>query len=467
MLLDVLAEPVSRLHVLVMKLILGSINGEYLRNITLNAAPETEIVFAAVAYAHSQSVLFDWCLENNIPLKFWGRYDHTVPIAVPILKTFLSRNSANYQCRLVTKFHPKVIWWKGYGCYVGSANLTGAAWNENVEAGTFYSDDELDDFGMTSDLNEFFRIVNENAFDLTPELFEKIKNRKEKLSDFDREDQDDRNSFMKLTGVNNWAGLVTTAKKASSERQKNQFLNEWQSTLQSMRVIADIVDKEENRPIWVRPEVPASLLADQFLHAYYFNKTFDGRKANYEQYYEEHKNNPDAAIFNAVSWWAKTPSPPSNENQTLDDDAPFVNKLLKSDKLKNVTLEEWKEICFRVHSIKDYGRRVRNTAIGLPHKDHYSLEEKSDALASYHFMQTNAYGENVLEVLWFVFYGGSDIDLPSRIWEAVADPKRRIDRLGLSGIGELTGWALPEKFPPRNRRTSKALRSLGFDVSVH
>ena len=272
---------------------------------------------------------------------------------------------------------------------------------------------------------------------------------------------------MQLTGVKNWSGLVSTGKKASSERQKNQFIDEWQSILQSMRIIADVVDKKENRPVWVRPDVPASLLADQFLHAYYFNKTFDRRKANYEQYFEEHKSDPDAAISNAVNWWASTPSPPSNENQTLDDDAPFVNQFLKRDKLKSVTIEEWKEICFRVHSIKDYGRRVKNTVIGLPHKNHYSLEEKADALGAFHFSQTNLLGENVLEVLWYIFYGGADIDLPARIWEAVSDPRRRIDRLGLSAVGELTGWALPEKFPPRNRRTSKALRSLGFDVSVH
>ncbi|MEA9931476.1 hypothetical protein [Xanthomonas campestris] len=33
-------------------------------------------------------------------------------------------------------------------------------------------------------------------------------------------------------------------------------------------------------------------------------------------------------------------------------------------------------------------------------------------------------------------------------------------------LGELIGWVNPEEFPPRNRRTSKGLRSLGYDVSV-
>ena len=143
-----------------MKLILGPINGEYLRDITLVAAKETEVVWAAVAYASKQSILFDWCLENNIPLKFWGRYDHSVPISVGILQKFLSRKSANYQCKLVTKYHPKVIWWKGYGVYIGSANLSDSAWNNNVEAGCFYTEDELEDSEIAQDLNRFFSTIN-------------------------------------------------------------------------------------------------------------------------------------------------------------------------------------------------------------------------------------------------------------------------------------------------------------------
>ena len=320
-----------------MKLILGSINGEYLRDITLVAAKETEVVWAAVAYASRQSILFDWCLNNDIPLKFWGRYDHTVPISVPILKKFLSKNSANYQCKLVTKFHPKVIWWKGFGVYIGSANLTDSAWNHNVEAGCFYSEDELDDSEIAQDLNVFFNTINENSFDLTPELLEEIEKRKKKLQDFDREDMTDKANFMKLTGVKQWSGLVSTGKKKSSERNKSQFLNEWNSTLQSMRLIAEKVGKDENRPVWVRPEVPESLVADQFLHAYYYNKTFDGNKANYEHFFEEHKNDPERAIQDAISWWAATPSPPSNENQTLADLRDLLLPKLMSGKIQSST----------------------------------------------------------------------------------------------------------------------------------
>ena len=56
-----------------MRLILGGVNGHYLRNITENSAMETEEVWAAVAYAKNSGLLFEWCLEHQIPLKFYGR----------------------------------------------------------------------------------------------------------------------------------------------------------------------------------------------------------------------------------------------------------------------------------------------------------------------------------------------------------------------------------------------------------
>lgn len=44
---------------------------------------------------------------------------------------------------VLRKLHAKVIWWRGYGVYVGSANLTSAAWYNNIEAGVFFSESEI------------------------------------------------------------------------------------------------------------------------------------------------------------------------------------------------------------------------------------------------------------------------------------------------------------------------------------
>jgi len=74
-----------------MRLIMSGINGHYLRYITDNFASQTEEVLAAVAYATKSSLLFDWCWENNIPLKFYGRLDAEVAVSIPILTSFLKK----------------------------------------------------------------------------------------------------------------------------------------------------------------------------------------------------------------------------------------------------------------------------------------------------------------------------------------------------------------------------------------
>jgi phosphatidylserine/phosphatidylglycerophosphate/cardiolipin synthase-like enzyme len=157
-----------------MRLILNGINGCYLREIPDNATRDTELVEAAVAYATNEALLFDWCWENNIPLRFYGRFDETVPVSVRILKTFLDRRSPNLTCKLLKHFHSKVIWWHGVGPYIGSANLTDAAWYNNIEAGCFFEEADMVASAMDIQLQAFFRRVDENASPLSEELYSSI-----------------------------------------------------------------------------------------------------------------------------------------------------------------------------------------------------------------------------------------------------------------------------------------------------
>ena len=129
---------------------------------------------------------------------------------------------------------------------------------------------------------------------------------------------------------------------------------------------------------------------------------------------------------------------------------------------------EFNNICMGVHAIKEYARRVSNKAIGLPDNGtQYSVPEKVVALSKRIWNDRSPGGASVVDSLRYVLYGGSEEQLPERLWQAVTDPKWKISGLGISAFGEIVGWALPDRFPPRNGRTSKALRSLGFEVTVH
>jgi hypothetical protein len=70
-------------------------------------------------------------------------------------------------------------------------------------------------------------------------------------------------------------------------------------------------------------------------------------------------------------------------------------------------------------------------------------------------------------MLSWVLYGERPVAIEERIWLATRDAEWKIEHFSLSSIGETIGWARPELYPPRNNRTNKALRALGFDVRLY
>lgn len=457
-----------------MKLMLGGINGEYLADILLQAERvvdgqrATEEVWAAVAYAsglHHSGMLLKWCFEKTIPLKFWGRLDETVPVEIEILDKFLSMRSPDYVCKLVKHHHAKVIWWRGFGVYIGSANLTYSAWNKNVEAGCFFEEAELD-AGQDAALREMFDRLDENASALTDELRDLMVQRAKKLKQAHVDDAD----FWSHASVKQWQGLITTSRKTASERQRQSFLSEWNETLQILRDIAHRVSAEGARPVWVNPDASPGAQADQFLHAHYYHRTFEGRKANYAQHYDDNKGRREAALQDAIQWWSTLPSAPSDnpgENIVINVTAPELSAYLSPESLLQLTKGDFRLVADKVHAMGDFARRAPNTLVRLPGGVTYTIPQKLDALCEMLWGQRTGNGRTVLGVLNYVLYEGPPAQLPERLFQALYDPAWKIEGMGVSALGEMVGWAVPDRFPPRNGRTSKALRSLGYDVRVH
>jgi hypothetical protein len=109
---------------------------------------------------------------------------------------------------------------------------------------------------------------------------------------------------------------------------------------------------------------------------------------------------------------------------------------------------------------------MANITLNLAEGRPYDIPTKTTALAKFLFSRRSRNGANVLEVIYHVLYDGGEDNVPERLWEAIAADAWRIEHFGISALG-LVGWALPERYPPRNNRTSKSLRSLGFPVIAH
>ena len=151
----------------------------------------------------------------------------------------------------------------------------------------------------------------------------------------------------------------------------------------------------------------------------------------------------------------------------LNVTAPYLKAALSPDGLREITAEKFQEICMGVHAIKDYSRRVANKAVALPEGTAYTVPQKVAALSARIWNDRSSAGDRLRKLLQHVLHDGPAELLPERLWQGVNDPRWKIDGLGISALGEIVGWALPEQFPPRNGRTSKALKSLGYDVMVH
>ncbi|MGQ2991178.1 MAG: phospholipase D family protein [Brevundimonas sp.] len=445
---------------------MNGINGVYLRDIVQRAEAQTESVDAAVAYATTDDLLLNWCWANKIPLRFWGRFDEDIPVALPVLERFLARRSPLYTCKLVRCFHPKVIWWRGYGAYVGSANFTQSAWHNNVEAGVFFTEDELESSGQDQELIRLFAQIDAVASPLTEELMARLRARERELQRRWERDRDADQDFLKTNLVEPWEGLTQISGKDARTRARDAFLKEWLSTLQTLRDIAEQVAQDSHRPSWISPSAPKGAQADQFLHAHYYQRTFDGRRADYERHFEENRARPDKALSDAATWWSSWPED-SPEAHMLNVRAPTLRAFLSEDGLRRMDEGAFIEMLSGVHASVEYARRVPNAKVDLPSNRAYSIPEKLDAMGKTIWRSSAQRGTPVKEVLHHILHGGHVDDVPHRLWDALDDPTWKTEMLGVSSLGEIVGWALPDRYPPRNGRTSKALRSLGYDVTVH
>jgi len=121
------------------------LNGELLINTANLAAPFCSHVDAAVAYAEGKDhPLLSSCKKHELHLSFYGLLDEEGAVGLPLLRELLAWGPTRAKVRLVYgNFHPKVIWWHGYGAYIGSANLTHKGWFNNIEVGVFCDEKEL------------------------------------------------------------------------------------------------------------------------------------------------------------------------------------------------------------------------------------------------------------------------------------------------------------------------------------
>lgn len=456
-----------------MKVVMGELNGTRLLDLMNAATSKCSRVTAAVAYATQSSPFFEHCLANKIFLDFIGLLDEDCAVGVGVLEKLLEAGPLAVNPRLIKgHFHSKIIWWHGHGAYIGSANLTASAWSSNVECGVFYEEDEILGTQIQVDLEAQFDYLRAASAPVTKELVAALRKLRP-LEEFAyRAKEKVRNAFEQATkDIPDHKGLVAAAQPTAFTR----FTVEWNDTLQLLRGLCRDFQRLNKRPGWVAQSANPTVHFDQFLHAYYYvrvrGEREDGESARafdlVNRAYEKNRNNKEAALREAADWWASLKEAPFGEDVFISTIAPRVQAAFEKQRLASWTVDDFKNTFRDVHAFATHARQVRNSVFGLPKDHHETGVERVHRLSDWLWAQARDPGQHhIHELLQYLIWGTSPTNMVERLWNVTRDERWRYERLGPSSLGEAIGWARPDDFPPRNNRTNKALRALGYDVTL-
>jgi hypothetical protein len=444
-------------------LIAGEINGKGLFKLTESLTPTCLEVRAAIAYASIDNmILLNACKAAGKTLTFYGRYDQSVPVHPDIIKWFLEEANPNFVCRVVPdRLHAKVIWWMGEGVYIGSANMTQRAWFNNIEAGTFLSEKQLEEANLHGELERFFAATYEHSQPITNEFFLHLCRLAQSRKPIDKEEAEHRKRIPPFFGKS--GALVPGTSSLAHSQEFLNFQREWNESLQFLRDIGEKLDRNVNRPRWVPEDTPMGAHVDQFIHAYYYKSVQGGRGESFvRSANQSNRLNRSAALDDAIIWWRASSFDFQEEKIYLEEWATLIRETFERDKILNLSEPEFAAAMSHIHALREVARYRKNSELQLP-----EVQQDMDVKVAAHLRELwrarNRKGQGILELLNDVIWSNSG-KVEWRIWSAACAPNSKISHVGLSTLGELVGWVRPYNYPPRNNRTLKGLFSLGYPV---
>lgn len=436
-------------------------------------------VYAAIAFTHSD-ILIDKCEKNDIELEWWGLLNSRDSTDL----TLVIRAIKNHKMRFypfAEYFHPKVILFEGFGLYIGSANMTKSALEDNVEAGIFIDEKEIEDKEVIYD---FFNKLRESSIPATIDDVEKIDKfilstmieKKEIETTQSIIDENFRESLGHLFLLNRGVADWETTKKSRESKKKISFLQEWRETQNYISNVQKLVVENCTQPKWVSKEAYPSIVTDQLLHAYYYTyvlkeKTFiadeDEQKSilKVNESYIMNKGNIKNAILDAIHWWEQLSAPPNDEDVHINKWGIENRRILGQLKDNDLSINEFIRIMQQNHAARNHARQIKNSYFNLPDDFKANMDERTEILSKSIFNSKTKKGMHINEVLRYLLFKETEM-LEERVYNVLNDDKYKFEHFGKSIVGELLGWGRPDITHLRNNRVNKGLKCLGFNVRL-
>ncbi|WP_404986186.1 phospholipase D family protein [Chryseobacterium sp. M5] len=303
-----------------------------------------------------------------------------------------------------------------FACIMGSSNFTAGGIYNNIETNVL-----LDDQKYLKEVDREFSKLWGNSHKLQPSDLEafkiifdqfqrKAEKEKEKYEEFER----------KLL-----SGRSTKSRKVRTCRQAKEHYKFW-IAVNEIRDIVSELSKEEY------PDIPVYLVIDHFWH--WVKVIWTGNRIQLRM--GPNKALKIKKLFKEYCDWDK--SDRSYTQEMAKNSETIFSFLLSENRIENLTEDDAQKIFSNLHS-------------GAMRTKRFDAAKK--------FATKNSI-EQIRTSFKYLLYSNEELEL--RIHNLYVNPEYKLKEFSLSGIQELIGWVMPEKYPIRNEKANDAVEILGY-----
>jgi len=335
------------------------------------------------------------------------------------LLNIYSKTNVNIQF-LGKDFHSKFYVFyrdsKPFALVIGSSNLTVGGLYNNIETNTIIKDENY-----LKEIDREFSALWKISYQLQPTDLDEFKILFDKFKKKEAGEKAELDAFENAI----LSGRSKKADKPKIGRHAKEHYVFCAAVNQIKTIVSEISEKEY-------PGVPIYLVIDHFWH--WVMVKWD--RTDVRIYIGSAKEQTLQKIFRDYCFWDK-----NDDNYTYtmaDKSANIFAALLAEDKIDYLTESDAVTIISNLHS-------------GAMRTKRFGADKK--------FAVENSITKIRLSFK-YLLYSNEDLDL--RIHNLYANPKYKLSQLSLSGIQELIGWVMPEKYPIRNEKANNAIKLLGY-----
>ena len=428
------------------ELILNQRN-ELLSGLHAEMLPHCSGIVAAVAYVEWIPEFFASIEQKRTSLTLIARWGDGLPVSTEVIKWFEKRNHKQSQLWLnCEKFHPKVIWWRGQGVYIGSANLTQNGWFKNCEAGVFFHEKDIGEEEL-KELGRFFKLLLKQSHRAPKNLSDTLDRLGlGDLLDFQREIEGELREKLRQVFPKQLPQKKKAKPRARTAAEtpdvENTLLDTWANQNEFLKRIDQHL--RAMAPQINREEIPLGLLVDHFV--FWLMKP-DQEDLRMELESQDGKLSEFLIEFACQKW--------VEQNGSISSESPEfqcgreANRLLQEADVLKWTKATWVKLYYQLHVWR-------------------FLEKRMDPAHPAKLWEAKSPTERTVKYFASLLWNSDpqsdkfDRSLLSQVYRFSDGQMDKIPGVGEITLREMLGWTHWNRFVPFTSKTKSAIEILGF-----